>query len=137
VNPLFLFLVVFVLVGAPAAWAENPPVQNFLTVHQLKTEPMAGVNYLVQGFVIYKHQCPSCPEGTEGICAPCPHPYMIISDNDKILTGANELDVNEMVLHMDNVEDFLLGRKYYFELQITPSDSRPKVLRWWEKVGSN
>lgn len=89
-------------------------------------------NYSTEGFVVKKYTCPPCPQ--DMLCKPCMRDNIVISENDDLVQGY-DLTENELIIFTNEVNQFQLGKKYTFYIQITGLRSTSEPVNDVELLG--
>lgn len=126
-------------IGAIALAADNLPMPGFYSIHEIK-KSKPGSTYTTQGYVVYKYQCPPCPDGAQ--CKPCMRENVVISEQNKIFENYNDLGDTELVVLAEKTGELQLGEKYYFIVSThgsagDSSDLRAEGGSWWQEGESS
>ncbi len=103
----------------PADISTDGVIRNLYSVKELKKNDFSFGTYHVDGYVVKIYTCPPCLKND--LCKPCMPDHIVISDKKDRLKDYSLTDAH-MILFVDDVRDFKLGRKYRF--LITISDVR-------------
>jgi hypothetical protein len=113
--------------GAAGALVRWPVSRRVLPdVGSLNALSARSGEYVVLGYIVDTFECPPCPP--DSVCAPCPGPYIVISDGPTLGTTASDRDRHVVVstLRFDGPRQ--LGRGTRYRLTVTPVD--PTVMMW-------
>lgn len=78
--------------------------------------------FSTEGYVVYINECKGCPEEYETVCAPCPKPYIIITE--QFIDYKKEKPVNALQLTINEAQIFEVGKKYMLLIRkISRADS--------------
>jgi hypothetical protein len=115
-----------VLVGAALAiysWSASRPASPQLTnhsslsIHELKQLNPTSGSYSTEGYVAKIYVCPPCPAGA--ICKPCLQDSNIVISEQKETLEQAALTDTEMLIFVSHPEQFTLGAKYTYVVQVT------------------
>ena len=105
------------------SWSASRPVSPQLTnnpllsIHELKQLNPTSGSYSTEGYVAKIYVCPPCPAGA--ICKPCLQDrHMVISEQKETLEQAALTDT-EIEVFVNHPEQFTLGAKYTYVIQVT------------------
>jgi len=105
---------------------------NFYSISQLKGKNLNSGTYNTEGYVVRKHECPPCPKGA--MCKPCMGDNIVISEMNKLL-DTYSLTNNEMIIFVKNPNQFELGKKYSFSVNVRESKSTSEPINDVELTG--
>jgi hypothetical protein len=92
----------------------------FVTIHDLKQRNPTSGFYDTEGYVAYIYSCPPCPSGA--VCEACMKDNIVISEQD-ITMATYTLRDTELIIFVSQPEQFVLGRKYTYSIQISETRS--------------
>lgn len=92
----------------------------FVTIHDLKQRNPTSGFYDTEGYVAKIYSCPPCPPGA--VCKPCMEDNIVISEQDITLESYTLRDT-ELIIFVSQPEQFVLGRKYTYSIQISATRS--------------
>ncbi len=105
---------------------------NFYSIRQLKGENLNSGTYNTEGYVVKKYECPPCPRGA--MCKPCMEDNIVISETNKIL-DTYSLASDEMIIFVKDPNQFELGKRYSFSVNVRQSKSTSEPINDVELTG--
>lgn len=107
---------------------------NFYSVSQFKDKNPSSGTYNTEGYIVKKYECPPCPKGA--MCKTCMEDNIVISEINKVL-DTYSLHNTEMIIFVKNPDQFEVGKKYRFSVQVRESKSTSEPINDIELVGYN
>ncbi len=88
---------------------------EFYPIHEINQNKFSSGTYNIKGYVVKIYTCPPCPKDAH--CKMCMGNNIVISENNKMLETYT-LTENELIIFVENPEQFELGKKYIFSIKI-------------------
>lgn len=140
---IFIILILVVVIGSYFYFqnTKNPSTSSntnsnpyFYLISQIKEQKSIAGIFDTQGYVVKKYTCPPCLSGQE--CKPCMKNNIVISENNQPL-ASYALTNKEIIIFVDNPEQFVIGQKYNFSIKFLDSKSTGEEINDLELVMSN
>ena len=91
------------------------------SIRSINETPGKFGNYNVDAYVVFIYQCLPCPEDAQ--CKPCMRDNIVISEENKKLTGYY-LNSSDLVIYTSNSHDFALSQYYKFSITVEEDQAR-------------
>ena len=88
----------------------------FYSISLINQKHITEGTFETAGYVIFVSYCPPCPK--EAVCAPCPMPFIVISEKNRKIQYVDEIAADELMISNDRGEELKVGRKYRFKIKI-------------------
>jgi hypothetical protein len=130
IRPVVLLLTPVIVALLFYGWYNlNPSFQRtypvnanypLVTIHNLKRLSPASGRYDTEGYIAKIYACPPCPP--EATCKPCMADNIVVSEQN-ITLETYALRDTELIIFVSHPEQFTLGRKYTYSIEISPTRS--------------
>jgi len=102
--------------GSAPQWPKRREVApNEKKLSDLNKQGMEYGTYQVEGYIAKIYTCPPCAEFES--CKPCMQDNIVLSEKKKFLENY-DLSDEEIIIFVDDIEQFQLGKKYKILIQI-------------------
>ena len=126
--------VVFLSIAGSISKRTYPQSSNFpfLSIHELRQLNPTSGRYNTEGYVAKIFTCPPCPSGA--LCKPCMRDNIVISEQRKTIETYTLTEM-DLIVFVNHPDQFTIGKKYTFSIQISQNHSTGDSINDLELAG--
>ncbi len=143
-NYLLVMIALMILLGGLLVYRQfgtsktYPSIENFdfYQIHEIKQNNFSSGSYNTEGFVESTYMCPPCPEGAQ--CKPCMMAHILIAEVPTAkprIFQVFPLEDWEMIIFAENPNQFELGKRYRFSINILNYKSTGETINDIDIIG--